>query len=392
MEINLDCKQFLLAVKQIVDCVKTEEVTVSISKNKGKNVLALSGSGNGTSLCRYLPDAILDNISDNEGFTIRIEILQKLLRGRKNIMLKHDRDNSPQKVLFKAPRSKSSKYAGHFICIPYEPVDFDIPKDGIDIVMNSDEHVVFSDVLKAVSLTPQYQKEDTILSLSIKMGRDGTYVGCGDAYHMAYYRNVDSISEHEIEFKMAQQTMDTIDKLSMGLEYTLRISNARIYASNELFRISTESLSTDGAVAFESIQELATTLLNKEAFASMTILASELLSILENLGAIFERGVPIVLKFVGRGNVELSIETNYGSAKDIRHVSAISSNKSKLFGIDRYTLKDLFGLVPKQILDIKFFVKDETGEPWVTCAEVPLKVGSVLYVSCLTPVPKRKGT
>jgi len=388
MRVQIDCKEVLAVLKQIVDYAKTEDVRVFIEKRKDKMKLCFGGSGEGTVLACYLPDAKIEEYSRGR-FIVRIEILQKLLKGRKQLLLKHDPANSAEKLFFRAPQSKSSRYTGYVVVLPFEKLSFEVPTEGPFFYMNDDqsEESSMERVLKAVSLTPQHAKDDTVLSVSAHMGAAGTFVACGDAYHIAFHSNHDATVEDKLEFTLAQQTMNTIEALAQGTKYMLRLGVAHVYASGKTFQFSTEALSTEAAFAFANIQHISKQL-EGTPFASLEINSSDFQTIIGNFDAIFERGVPVTVKFEAKGHVTFAIETNYGKAQDKRQVKAQTGDKGMVFALDPYTLRDMLSLVPNQLIEINFHLKeDSTGNtiPWVLSTEVPTGEGHTLYACYLLP-------
>ena len=287
----------ILSIKKVTGCTH-----ITITAEDGE--LKVEGAEKGKAMRLILSAKVITE----GGFTVLPDVLVGVCRNRKDVEVTMSADESKVTVT-------ATKYSADVMILPHEEVSVVEPEGGTELTLADAELAVLLDVCNKAQLTATYA-DGSALALHVNMTDKGTHVACLDRFHVASVRTRQITMDDELSLILPASTLATVASAAAGETYRILLSDTIVYADNGSFAVQLPMEQAEpNNLGLPHVKAMQDVIKKEESVISATVDFGELTTLLNNIFAVSEAGVPIEF-VVTKGTLSCSTSTHYGSASE----------------------------------------------------------------------------
>lgn len=339
MKVKIPANTLIAALSQVLKVTGSKQVSI---KAEG-DTLTVSGSDKGKLLLLNMPAAVKKEGS----FTALPDAVIGVCRNRKDVILEMSDDESHVTVT-------SGSYSADITILPYEEITLEEPS-GTELDLEEAELKVLLDVCERAQLSAPYIDGAPALPLHLLVNATGAHVASLDSFHVASVRTKQVTKDQDLELILPTGALTVINQASNGGKYRIILSDSVAYADNESFQLSLPVEQLDsGNLGLKHVKSMQKMIKDADEVTSARVDLEQLATILSNVYAVSEQGVPIVFT-AKKGSLTVGTTTNYGSASET--LDAEINGKAGVFQFNPALVSEVFSKIQGETIDINFLPK-----------------------------------
>lgn len=327
------------AINIVVRTTGCKHIALKASK-KGKRLI-LGGDDKGKAMLFSIPA----DVKEEGGFNVTPEALLGVCARRKELDVSLNDDESLVQV-------RSGNYAADIPLLPLSEIVVAAPESGIELEIANNELILLNNACAEAGLTAPYLDGSPHLPLLIRISESGTEIASMDTFHVACIKISSVTRDEPLDLLLPSGSLTTIANVAGDAAYRVLLSESTIYAHNENFKLS---LPMQQIESYNLTREHASKLRNTclkgaDDAASVVVAAEELRTILGNVYAVCEQGVPLYFKLNKKG-IEVGVTTTYGSVKEALDAKVTGTGK---FAYDPALLSEVISKIASKDCTLHF--------------------------------------
>jgi hypothetical protein len=300
LKIKLDSAVLADSIKSLLRLVQAQTVSFEIKKGQ----FYITGTGNGNSCMLTVPCEIEDK-NGTASFSIDANVFLQAVSKRKEVELTISDSN----VLVKAARYEAELLVHQFEALEVVPKEV---REEKSLRLKSKFLTALQANLPKVELKPLLAMYDYV-PLGIKCTSEGTFVACFDDFQAAFFSDKELTGK--VEFTIPSNIFSLIAKEIKNQDYSMAVTDAVIYAYNDMFELALARPQTEGdQVTLDQMNTLYSELKKRKDFIKLSIKTEGIRSLLENGRSVYEKDSTFTFKTKGK-NCQLHLKSSFGQVK-----------------------------------------------------------------------------
>jgi DNA polymerase III sliding clamp (beta) subunit (PCNA family) len=244
-------------------------------------------------------------VLDEGEFTADPVHLAGVLSRRKNVTLHYNEERV---------EVKGGKYSAQVTVLPYEDIEV-VPPEGTDLGFESEEVEVLTRLCNHAQLTSP-TLDGGNLPLVVRLDDKGVQVACIDNYHVSLVQSRELSRDTAIDLILPSGVLDTLKTAASDATYRVVLAANQIYAEGESFSFSSPTEQVSSTKNLGHVAALRKSIKSSKEVTQIETTVEELNTVLENVFAVAEQSVPIVLstKTTKKGtSFSMATHSSFGS-------------------------------------------------------------------------------